>query len=113
MVKHRLNGSLKWIVALATLVGIVFLVSDRIKMWMTDEIATDLKANTAEDQHMHASLDAQVRVTEKVIIGIEKDISQTQKDVGQIVKGQETMNKKLDELFMLQISGPGSGGPPR
>ena len=113
MTKHRLNGNLKWIVALASLVGITFLVSDRIKTWATGEIASELKANTAEDQQVHSVLDAQARVTEKAIVGIEKDISQTQKDVSQIVKGQEVMNKKLDDLFMLQMAGPGSTGPTR
>jgi len=102
MAKNRLNGTLKWIAALASLMGIAFLVGGKI--WDTSQIATLAKTNADKDESEHKVFDERGRVNEKAIIGITKDIDSIQKDVidvkTKIEKGlaeQATMQKALYE----------------
>jgi hypothetical protein len=104
MAKRRLNGNLKWIVVAVSLAGIGFLVMDKVMYLGAVDAA--VKDNVAKDEKDHAKFDETTQQVKMVIVGIQKDISQTQKDVGQIAEGQEMMNKKLDDLFILQLTGP-------
>lgn len=103
----RLNGSLKWILGSIAIGGFVITVGTLFfrASWQASALSKTVEQNCGEDQRVHPIAEN----SEKAIIGIEKDIGQTQKDIGQIMKGQETMNKKLDDLFILQMTGPGSG----
>jgi len=102
MAKHRLNGTLKWIAALASLIGIIFLVGGKI--WDTSQIASMAQTNSDKDEAEHKVFDERGRVNEKAIISIIKDIDSLQKDIGevksQIQKGmadQAAMQKVLYE----------------
>ena len=109
MTKER-NGTFKWILASIAIGGFfITILTFVIKAsWQAAAVSKTLEQNCGEDARVHPIAEQ----SEKSIIGIEKDVGQIQKDMSSIVEAQKSIDKRLADLFMLQMVGPGSGSPP-
>jgi len=111
MAKDR-NGTLKWVVALIAIIGLVItLLTFVVKAsWQASAVSKTLDQNCAEDNRVHPIAEK----VEKVMIGVEKDVNQIQKDLSRVAETQKSIDEKLNDLVMMQLVGPGSGdGPTR
>lgn len=113
MAKGR-NGMIKWVMAGIALVGLLLTVSGLMikASWRASALSTalskTLEQNCSEDKRVHPIAEQ----SEKIILGMGKDIGQIQGDISRMSETQKSIDDKLRDLFILQMSGPGSNPLP-
>ena len=89
----KLNGNLKYIVIITSVVGFLFMLAD--KVWYTSKLDSVLSANVAEDIKVHmVSLN-----NEKEIIGVKKDVEQNTKRIAEFITEQKIQTDLLTKIL--------------
>jgi len=89
----KLNGNLKYIVIIISVVGFLFMLAD--KVWYTSKLDSVLSANVAEDIKVHmVSLN-----NEKEIIGVKKDVEQNTKRIAEFITEQKIQTDLLTKIL--------------
>ena len=89
----KLNGNLKYIVIIISVVGFLFMLAD--KVWYTSKLDSILSTNVAEDVKIHPiSLN-----NEKDIIGVKKDVEQNTKRIAEFITEQKVQTSLLEEIL--------------
>jgi len=90
---NKLNGNLKWIAVIVSIVGLILVLAD--KVWYTSRLDSILSANIAEDMKIHpVSLS-----NEKEIIGVKKDVEQNTKRIAEFITEQKIQTDLLTKIL--------------